>query len=606
MFNLMHQCVLFDRCCVVSESIGRVIQSLPMQRNTKTAADEQFDVAIIGGGAFGAAAAWDASLRGLRTILIEARDFGSGASSECFKMVHGGIRYLQHADIGRLRHSAHERSALLRIAPHLVQPLPIVIPTYGRGREGRFFLSTGARVYDWLTFDRNAGIDDPARRISPTRQLSVDEVMELFPNLRRDKLTGAVVFEDGQMYNPARLVLAFVNSAVRAGATALNYAEATEFLWSGQRVVGVRVRDRLHGDTFDVRARLVLNAAGPGAEYLLEPHAHFRKWKRGVFSRDAYFIINRAPTSPYALAVQGQSRDRDALLSRSARHLFVVPWRHYTLVGVWHKVFSGRPENAVVDEQELDAWVKELSASYPALGLKRDEIIYANCGLVPFGDANSTAETMSFGKESRFIDHRKKHGVEGLVTLIGIRFTTARADAAKALDMLLKQLPSAPRAPNTAHLPLIGGDISDTAALRSRAQLSRPAYVSARTLDALLRNHGTEYTHLLSLAAENPPERERLAQTDTIMAEVTYAVRSEMAMRLEDVVLRRTDMGSGSHPGARALDMAAARMQQLLGWSDRRRMEEVAHTDQVLRRHHARPSSTTETPAVDAQQQYAT
>lgn len=577
-----------------------------MQRNTTAAADEQFDVAIIGGGAFGAAAAWDASLRGLRTILIEARDFGSGASAECFKMVHGGIRYLQHADVVRLRHSAHERSAFLRIAPHLVQPLPIVIPTYGRGREGRFFLGTGARVYDAFTLDRNAGIGDPARRVPATRQLSVEAVTELFPDLRRDNLTGAVVFDDGQMYNPARLVLAFVNSAVRAGATALNHAEATEFLWSGERVTGVRVRDRLHGDTFDVRAHLVLNAAGPGAEYLFEPNARFRNWKRGVFSRDAYFIINRPPTSPYALAVQGQSRDRDAVLSRSARHLFVVPWRQYTLVGVWHKVFAGKPESALIEEPELEEWVAELSASYPALGLKREEIIYANCGLVPFGAANSTSQNMSFGKESRFIDHRRKHGIEGLVTLIGIRFTTARADAARALDLLLRQMPKAPHPPNTANLPLIGGDIPDTAALRSRAQLARPAHITARSLDALLRNHGTEYTQLLALAAENANERERLGPTDTLLAEVTHAVRSEMAVHLEDVVLRRTDMGSGSHPGARALDMAAARMQQLLGWSDRRRMEELSQTDQSLRRHHAVAAATTEAPALDAQPQYAT
>lgn len=541
----------------------------------------------MGGGAFGAAAAWDASLRGLRTVLIEASDFGSGASAECFKMVHGGIRYLQHADIRRLRHSAAERSALLRIAPHLVQPLPIVIPTYGRGREGRFFLGSGARVYDLLTMDRNSGIGDPARCIPPTRELSPDAVLELFPDLRRDRLTGAVVFDDGQMYNPARLVLAFVHSAVRAGATALNYTEATEFLWSGERVAGVRVRDRLSGDSYDIRANLVLNAAGPGAEYLLEPAARFRNWQRGVFSRDAYFIIDRPPTSPYALAVQGQSRDRDAVLGRAARHLFVVPWRQYTLVGVWHKVFADRPDAAVIEDRELDEWVAELAASYPALGLRREEIVYANCGLVPFGAANSTSQNMSFGKESRFIDHRKTHRIAGLVTLIGIRFTTARADAATALDLLLQQLPGAPRAPQTASLPLYGGDVSDTAGLRGRAQLARPTYVSARTLDALLRNHGTAHTHVLNLAAESPADRERVASTDTLMAEVTHAVSNEMAMRLEDVALRRTDLASGSHPGHRALDATAARMQQLLGWSDRRRMEELAQTENVLRRHHA-------------------
>jgi glycerol-3-phosphate dehydrogenase len=558
-----------------------------MERNPKAAAQDTFDVLIIGGGAFGAAAAWDASLRGLRTILVEAADFGGGASAECFKMVHGGIRYLQHADVKRLRHSARERSALLRIAPHLVQPLPIAIPTYGHGREGKIFLGTGARVYDYLTFDRNAGIGDPERRIASTRFLDADHVLEHFPTLTRKQLTGAVVFEDGQMYNPARLVLAFVRSAVRAGAVTLNYTEATEFLWSGSRVCGVRARDRITGEQYEIRARLVLNAAGPGAEYLLQPAARFGQWHRGTFSRDAYFIVRRRPTTNFALAVQGQSRDRDAMLSRAARHLFVVPWRQYTLVGVWHRVFEGRPETASVSEEELDSWLQELGASYPALELRREEIVSAHCGLVPFGDAGSTSKSMSFGKESRFIDHRKLHGVEGLVTLIGIRFTTARADAGQALDLLLTQMDKPPRRPDTETIPLLGGDIPDFAALRARAQLARPAGVSSRSLDALLRNHGTEYQRVLALTRDDASERECVGGDETLMCEVTHAVRHEMALTLEDVVLRRTNLGSGSHPGREALERVSLRMQNLLGWSERHRQEELNRTENTLRRQHA-------------------
>ena len=240
-----------------------------MQRNTTALADGEFDVLIIGGGAFGAAAARDAALRGLRTALIERADFGGGASAECFKMVHGGIRYLQHADIPRLRASCRERSALLRIAPHLVQPLPIAIPTYGYGRRGRAFLGAGACAYDLLTVGRNAGIAR-SRTPDPTHAgfFRATEVLAHFPHLRAPDLSGAVVFEDGQMYNPARLVLAFVKGAVAAGATACNYVEAQRFVWDGDAVRGVRVRDHLSGDTFDVRARLTLNAAGPWADYL--------------------------------------------------------------------------------------------------------------------------------------------------------------------------------------------------------------------------------------------------------------------------------------------------------------------------------------------------
>jgi glycerol-3-phosphate dehydrogenase len=524
----------------------------------------------VGGGAFGAAAAWDASLRGLRTALIERNDFGGGSSAECFKMVHGGIRYLQHADIPRLRSSCRERSALLRIAPHLVAPLPIVIPTYGRGRKGKLFLGTGMRLYDFLTLDRNAG-----------------EVLALFPDIDDPAMTGGAVFDDGQMYSPPRLVLAYVRSAARAGAVACNYVEALDFLWQGNRVCGVKARDRLDGAEFDIRAKLVLNAAGPGAEYLLERDARFGKWNRGAFSRDACFVVRRKPRSKYALAIQGRSRDRDSLIGREARHMFIVPWREFTLIGVWHKLFPDHPDKTMVEEAELAAWIDEINGCYPSLRLTRDDVLYKNCGLVPFGNGTVGTSELSFGKESQFIDHRRRHGVEGLVTLIGIRYTTARGDAATALDMLLAQLPKAPAAAPTDRTPLAGGDIEDFEALRAGAWRSRPEGMSEETLDGLVRNHGTAYADVLAEAHADAAGVELVTGTGTLMAEVTHAVRNEMAVKLDDVILRRTDLGSGSHPGSAALRAVAERMRGLLGWRESRLEEEITGTEAILARHGA-------------------
>ncbi len=562
-----------------------------MKRQLNELTERAFDVLIIGGGAFGAAAAWDATLRGLSVALIDQADFGGGASSECFKMVHGGIRYLQHADIRRLRASCRERSALLRIAPHLVKPLPIVVPTFGVGRKGKAFLGAGMYAYDLLTMGKNAGIPDPGRRIGATRFFNRRELLELFPELEQPSLTGGAVFEDGQMYNAARLVLAYVKSAARGGAKVANYVQATEFLWDGKTVRGVKARDRLADQEFDIRAGLVLNAAGPWGEYLLADASKFGAHQRGYFSRDAYFIIDRRPHCPYALAVPGQSRDRDSLVSRSARHLFAVPWRDYTLIGVWHRPFSSRPDSAVVEEGELERWIAEMNASHPALRLRREEICYACAGLVPFGsDAADTSE-LSFGKESRLIDHRRAHGVAGLVTLIGIRYTTARGDASVALDMLLQQRPGpVTRRVATDREPLVGGDIADFSALLAGALSARPESISARSLEALVCNHGSEYGNLLENAAL-PGESERLGDSDTLQAEVTHAVREEMAVRLEDIVFRRTNLGSGAHPGRAALQQAAIRAQQLFGWSDQRREGEIEATESLLGRHHAQVAS---------------
>jgi glycerol-3-phosphate dehydrogenase len=500
-----------------------------MKRNLRDLSVGPFDLLVVGGGAFGAAAAWDAALRGLRVALVEQSDFGGGSSAECFKMVHGGIRYLQHADIRRLRASCAERSALLRIAPHLVSPLPIVIPTYGHGRQGKAFLAAGMYVYDALTLGKNAGIADRTRRIARTRLLSRQETLALFPDLEGRSLTGGAVFEDGQMFNTARLVLAFVKSAVNRGAVAVNYAQATEFLWDRQRVCGMRVRDRIDGSEIDVRAKLVLNAAGPWADYLLQDTGHFGAHRRGHFSRDACFLVNRKPQSRYALAVPGSSRDSDAMVSRAARHLFSVPWRDCTLIGVWHRVCTARPETARVEEAELASSMAEMNAAYPAMRLEREDVIYANCGLVPFGDRRSTAGELSFGKESRYIDHRVD-GVEGLVSLIGIRYTTARGDSARALDLLLQQMPRAPARAPTDRAPLAGGDIGDFSALQASARREVSPRVPTGVLEAWLRNYGSEYRALAALAEEAPNQSESIGRTSTLAAEVTYAVRREMAM----------------------------------------------------------------------------
>jgi len=554
-----------------------------MTRDLATLSGQEFDLLVIGGGAFGAAAAWDAALRGLKVALIEQSDFGSGASAECFKMVHGGIRYLQHADIRRLRSSCAERSALLRIAPHLVNPLPIAIPTYGHGRQGKAFLATGMHVYDLLTVGRNSGINDVTRRIKATQLLSRSETLDLFPQLEANALTGAAVFEDGQMYNPARLVLAFVRSAVSKGAVAANYTQAMRFLWDKGVVRGVRAKDRLDEVEFDIRAKLVLNAAGPWAEYLMDDPEHFGVRERGHFSRDACFLVDRQPRSAYALAVPGWSKDSDAVVGRAARHLFAVPWRDRTLIGVWHRLFPARPDTAKVEESEIAAWMEEMNSSYPALQLKRDDVIYANCGLVPFGDEKTSTGELSFGKESRYFDHRQQ-GISGLVTVIGIRYTTARGDAGKALDLLLQQMPKAPASAPTDRTPVIGGDIGDFTDLRSRARREVSPSIPTPTLEAWLRNHGSEYRSLAALAGA-PDEARRLGNNHSVMAEVTHAVGEEMAVHLDDVILRRTDLGSGSHPGLDAVTLAAGRMQELLGWSDSRRGEEVARTQATLNHH---------------------
>lgn len=228
-----------------------------MTRDLRRLADATFDLVVVGGGVHGAAAAWDAAQRGLSVALVDRGDFGGGTSFNGAKTIHGGVRALQSADLAELRLFVRERRALSRLVPHLVHPLPFVVPARRGLARNRWLLRAGFAVYDLLSQGRNAGVD-PSRRLPPSRPLSRAECLALSPMLDPDGVTGGIEWFDCQMHNSDRVTLAFVRSAVRAGAAAANYAEAVDLVRRGARVDGVRVADRLGGARFDVRAPAVL------------------------------------------------------------------------------------------------------------------------------------------------------------------------------------------------------------------------------------------------------------------------------------------------------------------------------------------------------------
>ncbi|MCB0143197.1 MAG: glycerol-3-phosphate dehydrogenase/oxidase [Caldilineaceae bacterium] len=555
-----------------------------MRRDISALANKEYDLIVVGGGIFGICAAWDAALRGLSVALIEQGDFGHATSANHFKVVHGGIRYLQHADIPRIRESSAERSALLRIAPHLVHPMPFVIPTYGHGMESREAMTAALIAYDLCTFDRNRGIKDPTRHIPRGHTISRTKTLEMFPQLNDKGLTGAAIFHDGQMYNPPRLSLAIVQSAAEAGADVANYAEVVQFLRDDKRVTGVAVNDRLTGDEFEVRGRVVLNATGPWAKWLLGNDQALDLERKPSFSRDAYFVVKRKLVDQHALAIQGQTKDPDAVLSRGNRHLFMVPWRDYTLVGVWHVVFNGRPEDFTVTAQDLQGFIDEVNVSYPGIDLSLDDVTMWNAGLTLFGENAANAKDLSYGKRSILLDHAKEHGIEGLISLIGVRFTTARGMAEKAVNMVQGKLGNTVSQTVTEHTPAYGGDFELFDDLIRGAEAQLPSTASAKVATSLAHNHGSHYGDILKYADENPVLIQCVNGSPILKAEVVHAARAEMAEKLSDIVFRRTDLGTGSHPGAEALEVCAALMAAEKGWNSERKERELAEVEAAFPR----------------------
>lgn len=531
-----------------------------MERDLERLAEESFDLVVLGGGIFGACAAWDAAQRGLSVALIERDDFGGATSANSYKLIHGGIRYLQHGDLYRVRQSSNERRAFLTIAPHLVRPLPILVPTYGQGMRGKAVLRVGMGLYDLVTADRNRGIDDPQRRVPWGRAVSRGEVLARFPGLDRDRLTGGALFRDGQMYNPPRLVLAFVQSAVEeGGALAVNHVEATGLLRDGDRVAGVSVRDRLAGAELEVRGRVVLNAAGPYAERLLLRAAGVELSPPGTYSRDACFIVPRTLVDEdWALAIQGRTRDPEALLSRGERHLFLAPWRGYTVIGTWHVIHSGDPDRFSVGDEELERFIDEINSGYPELRLSLEDVSIWNAGLVPFGENPQDAEDLRYGHRSRLVDHAREHGLENLITLIGVRYTTGRCEAERAVDLAFRKLGQRPPRCRTAVTPVAGGEIDDWESFVESGRRRHGTDLGEDVLESLLHNYGSEHDRILRHVRTDPSLAERLGESLTIKAQVVHAVRHEMAETVADIVFRRTDLATGEYPGRIALAECAS------------------------------------------------
>jgi glycerol-3-phosphate dehydrogenase len=546
-----------------------------MARALAALAGKEFDVLVVGGGVTGAVTAWDAAQRGLSVALLERGDFGGATSAESLKVVHGGVRYLQHLDIVRVRESSRERRALLRMAPHLVQPMPFVVPTYGHGMRGPEILRAAFAMLNALTADRNRGLTDPARRIPAAKIVSRSRVLEWFPDLDQDGLTGAGVFYDGQMFNPPRLVWALVRTAARVGAAVANYCDVTALLLQGRRVIGVRVEDRLGGEKFEVRARTVVNAAGPYAEALLV-RSGIRAARSVPFSRDMALVLKRRLVDGRGLALQTRYRDPSAVLSRGARHLFLVPWRGRTLVGVNSLIWRDEPDRLRVTEAEVSDFVTEIAEADPKLGLTMDDVALVMAGLLPVEKGDEEGGNVSFGKRPLVVDNARSDNVQGLVSAISNRYTVARGVAEKAVDLVYHKLGRSVRPSRTEVTRIHGADFFRFDELVREVAAALPEGLEPAMADRLARDHGSAYGEVLRLARERPELGVPVGGSDILRAEVVHAARSEMVCKLSDAVFGRTGIATVGDPGRAELEECADLVAAQLGWDAARRERELA------------------------------
>ena len=547
-----------------------------MKRDLQALASQKFDLIVVGGGIAGISVARDAALRGLAVALVEQGDFASGSTSQTLGIIHGGMRCLQRLDLGRLRALSAERNALLRNAPHLVHPVAIAVPTYGQGRDGKSALHAGFGLYDFLTTHRNDGIADPSRRLPPSRTLSRKAVLEMFPGLPEAGLTGAAIFADAQMEHPARLALALLRSAVDAGAEAANGLEATGIVRKGITVTGVGVRATNSADSFLIQGRMVVNTAGAWAARILEEGLGITLDPPLAFSRRLSFVVNRRPSHRIGLALLDESRDSRTPLSRSKHHRFILPWRDRTVLGDWHRPYTGSPDEIEVTDEEVETYVGNINDRYPGLRLHASEVVQRNAALGLLERYKGGTQGMRDVAQARLVDHAAVHGTSGIISLVGATWGTARLDALRVVDEVFYRIGTTAPPSRTLAVPVYGGDLGSLEELVEEVHEAARAWGFTRDqAGALARNHGSRYWEVFDLVHQDPSLAGSLPGTRVLGAEVVHAVRMEMAQSLDDLVHRRTDLGLEGLPGP-ALEEAAYLMGNELGWNADRNRRELA------------------------------
>ena len=527
---------------------------------------ETFDAVIVGGGMAGAGVARELALRGLSCILVEKGDFASGTTSRSSKLIHGGLRYLELFDFGLVRESLRERQTLARLAPQLIRPLPFLVPVHESDSRSLIKVRIGLRLYDLLT---------PGKRTERYRTMSREEALALEPTLRPEDLVGAGYYFDDLLLCPERLCLENVLSARRAGAHAVNYVQAEELSPRPGGGWSVRVRDLVGGEVVALAGRVLVNAAGPWVDRVRELAGVWEKGARLLrTTKGAHLVLPRLTERAIYLSTQDD------------RMVFVIPWREFSLVGTTDTDYTESPDRAWATHDDVSYLIAETRRVLADDRVSEANVVYTYAGIRPL-----TFEDGSSGKRASAVSRQHRVIAEGpddaFLSITGTKLTCYRSLAQRVGDEVAR-LTGKGGPSRTARLPLDGSD-EEAGALEVRAMLDVTEAVRASGLDpaqveTLVATYGRRAGAVLDLARRLPGGTERLCKgAPEIVAQLHWAVETELTVSLQDFLLRRTGIGTGPCLGLDCAGGIAARMGALLGWSTRRLDAELDAYHAVIR-----------------------
>jgi len=536
-----------------------------MIRDIGRMAQRNYDVIIIGGGITGAAVAWDASLRGLSAALFEKDDFAHATSAATSKLIHGGLRYLKNFELGLVRESLSERRIMEIITPHFVSPIPFIVPLYGHGMESRLPFQAALSVYDLLAYDKE-DLKDKDKRIKNHSMISGDQVKKLLPGVHTKGLNAGAVYYDCQMSCPERHVLDFVMSAADYGAEVANYTEVVDILKNRGAVVGVRIRDRIGGAEYDIMGKVVVNVTGPWGDITLGM-LHRKDVEKRLIRSKGIHLVTRPLTKDYSAVLR----------TKAGRHFFIIPWRGKSLIGTTDRLYKGDPDHFKVSEEDIQGLVDDTNENFPGAKLKRSDVFYFYGGLRPIVEKDTDIDVYDASRKYEIYDHEKDDNVKGIVTVIGGKYTTSRNLARQVVDMIYAKLKMDAPECQTDTTPLFDGATGPLRRYVDKELKKHAKQYKAGVIENLVYQYGTEHGRVLAVAEKDASLKEPVGKDrPDIMAQVSYAVSDEMALHLDDVVFRRTGMGTIGNPGDAALKRCADMMGTMLGWSAEQKKKEIA------------------------------
>ena len=528
-----------------------------MRRDLTRMSARRLDLIVIGGGVTGACVARDAALRGLAVALVEKHDFSHATSAASSKLIHGGLRYLRNLEVGMNRQSLRERRIWQRIAPHLVYPLPFLIPQ-PESRKGTLKLRLGLTLYDLLSYDRT-WLDDKDQRLPAHRTVKAEELQRRAPLAVDSGYPFALEYQDCQMYAPERLGLGCIQDAAERGAVVANYVEAIELTKTANgTITGARVRDLLTGTMATMSARVTVNAAGPWADKVLAMAQDGTPSHRLIRAKGIHLITRPLTDGSAALA-----------MFIDGGHFFVLPWRGHTIIGTTDDVFEGAPDDVAPTQSDIAKMLAAVNKGLPSAKLTADDVIHAYAGVRPLIDESEPGAKGGSYKRSRkaeVIDHAED-GEANLLSALGGKWTTSRHVAAQCVDLIERKLGHPPMRARTDMTPLGGASTGNFAAFVRRAQKDHRR-VAPAVVANLARNYGTRMEAVIAAANGDARLLEPLSPAlPDCDAEILYGVRTEMALMLDDVIFRRTGIGTLGNPGEAVVERCARVMADQRGWN---------------------------------------